>query len=107
MVRSATRRGTRRPDLRRGLLIGARRLYDSFPTSGFAEHLAHLEVGAVTLSTESMFHAHYHGIRPDAADPYVYTSDPDNVRRWLLDEDDVLTELEPAPCRRTHCQCRT
>lgn len=105
MVRSATRRGTRRPELRQGLLIHARRLYGSFPTTGLAEHLVHLQDGAVALSTESMFFAHYHGIGPEAADAYVHQADPDNVRRWLLDEDDVVTELDPAPCQRRLCQC--
>lgn len=106
MVRSATRRGARRPELRHGLLVRYQALAEAFETAGMAELIDSLERGdAITLSSESMFIAHYHGIGPSAADAYAYRTDPDNVRRWLLDEQDVLTELEPAPCRRTNCQC--
>lgn len=69
------------------------------------EHAANLKSGPIVLTTASMFHATYHGVGPWAAEAYVYRSDPDNVRRWLLDEDDFLTELEPAPCTNSHCQC--
>lgn len=108
MVRSATKRGARRPELRRALIEGARRLAESCPDSGGGAlhgHAAGLKSGPIVLSTASMFHAVYHGVGPSAADPYVYRSDPDNVRRWLLDENDVLTELDREPCQKRVCNC--
>lgn len=108
MVRAATRRSARRPELRRALVAQAHRLEESFPYAGgdaLKEHTASLKSGPIVLTTSSMFQATYHGVGPWAAEPYVYRSDPDDVRRWLLDEDDFLTELEPAPCASSLCQC--
>ncbi len=108
MARSATKRGARRPELRRALIDRARWLAESFPASGggaLHDHAASLKSGPIVLSTASMFHAFYHAYGPQAADPYVYRSDPDNVRRWLLDENDVLTELDPEPCGNRFCNC--
>ena len=106
MVRAGTRRGTRRPELRDGLIIKAKSLADAFPSAGMAEHLASLRgCDPVILDSVSMFTAHFNGIGPSAADPFVYRSDPDNVRRWLLDEHDVLTELDPVECTKRECRC--
>lgn len=83
------------PELRAARIAVLEHLADGIPGL-FDDKIAALRRGdAVVLDSEQMFGAVFRIAPEVAAQKYAYRSDPTNRRRFLLDQNDVVTELEP------------
>lgn len=92
MARSQRRRGA--SALRRGLLIYLERIQRDFPFDR-TRTIEHVRAGgAIQLDTATVFSA-MHAVDPTAARSFGFHADRENRRRFLLDAEDNLTEIDP------------
>jgi hypothetical protein len=80
--------------VRAGLVAHMRRFQEAFPTPGWEPQIRAIEGGAaVELDTRTLFSAVYRFDPNLAGRLFSHRADPENKRRFVLDEDDELTEL--------------